>query len=155
MQGTDAVVELATRGACPTGTFAARSGVALPVDCGGETVCDRARRCVVPPGSTAVSVAASTVSVHPFRDAQNTEDQSESTVVRSDVVDDFELDCDIFNVAGTDLHIDGPAGITASQRRIASFVGTRKTHAAFDAETVKDLPQDTCEHHSDVLPRTG
>ena len=33
------------------------------------------------------------------------EHQSESKVVRTDIVGDLELDCDVFNVAGTDLHI--------------------------------------------------
>jgi hypothetical protein len=31
--------------------------------------------------------------------------QSERKVVRSDVVGDVELDCDVFSVAGTDLRI--------------------------------------------------
>lgn len=33
------------------------------------------------------------------------EHQSESKTVRTDLVGDLELDCDVFNVAGTDLHI--------------------------------------------------
>jgi hypothetical protein len=33
------------------------------------------------------------------------EHQSESKTIRTDVVGDLELDCDVFNVAGTDLHI--------------------------------------------------
>lgn len=33
------------------------------------------------------------------------EHQSESKTVRTDMVGDLELDCDVFNVAGTDLHI--------------------------------------------------
>jgi hypothetical protein len=33
------------------------------------------------------------------------EHQSERKVVRTDIVGDLELDCDVFNVAGTDLHI--------------------------------------------------
>lgn len=43
------------------------------------------------------------------------EHQSEQKVVRSDVVGDLELDCDVFTVAGTDLRIVAYTAASASE----------------------------------------
>ncbi len=75
------------------------------------------------------------------------EHQSERKVVRSDVVGDVELDCDVFSVAGTDLRIVAYTAPSGSQ-------AAAKLDFRASQPSLRSCPgADDCSPASTLMPR--